>query len=359
MAFDKVEISVRSGNGGDGIVSFRREKFVPFGGPDGGDGGDGGSIIIEADPNVTSLRLLRQGKLYRAANGGHGSGQKKHGKKGKDLLLSVPVGTVVCDKTQFGDEPLAADLEKPGERVVIPGGKGGLGNPHFASSTNQAPQQALKGEAGAERALVLELKLIADAGIIGYPNVGKSTLMTVATAAKPEVASYPFTTRAPVLGVAETGRRRFILAEIPGLIEDAHLGRGLGHDFLRHVVRTKMLIHLLDGSSPSPLQDMIQVNTELRLFDSALALKQQLVVVNKIDLPQVQARCRELSQEFSQAGITVFFVSAATGEGVADIMAEAGKILGRIEGEIPADKQVPRRVFHPRPVDIANKQRGR
>ncbi|MFC2045871.1 Obg family GTPase CgtA, partial [Chloroflexota bacterium] len=327
---------------------------------DGGDGGDGGSIIIEADPNVTSLRMLRQGKLYKAEAGGDGRGQKKHGKKGKDLVLSVPLGTVVSDKTQFGDEPLIADLEQKGDKAVIAkGGRGGLGNPHFVSSTNQAPRKALKGEEGEETAVILELKLIADVGIIGYPNVGKSTLMTVATAAKPEVASYPFTTRAPVLGVVEAGRQRFILAEIPGLIEDAHLGRGLGHDFLRHVVRTKMLIHLLDGSSPSPLQDMIQVNTELRLFDSALALKKQLVAINKIDMPQVKARCNELREEFSRAGIAVFFVSAAIGEGVPDIIAEAVRMLDRIDGEVPVGRKTPRRVFHPQPVDSSTNQMGK
>jgi len=350
--FDRVEIMVTAGSGGDGVVSFRREKFVPFGGPDGGDGGDGGDVIIVADANVTSLRMLRQGRLYRAGAGGNGRSKKRHGRKGEDLILNVPVGTVVSNKTQIGGNPLIADLEQPGERVVIAkGGKGGLGNHHFASSTNQAPQKAIKGEAGEEKTIILELKLIADVGIIGYPNVGKSTLMVAATAAKPQVASYPFTTREPVLGVVEAKQQRFVLAEIPGLIDDAHLGRGLGHDFLRHVVRTKMLIHLLDGSSKSPLQDMVNVNTELRLFDSALAQKQQLVVVNKIDLPQVRATLNELREEFGRAGITIFFISAATGEGVPEIVAEAMRMLTQIDTEAPTGRKLPKRVFRPQPID--------
>jgi GTP-binding protein len=353
MGFDRVEITVRSGKGGDGVVSFRREKFVPFGGPDGGDGGNGGSVIIVADPNVTSLRQYRQGKLYKAEGGGNGRSQKKHGKNGKDLELLVPVGTVVSSKDQIGGDPLLADLEQTGDRAIIArGGKGGLGNPHFASSTNQAPRKAIAGEDGEDKAIILELRFIADVGIIGYPNVGKSTLMTMATAARPEIAGYPFTTRIPVLGVVENDRQRFILAEIPGLIDDAHLGRGLGHDFLRHVVRTRMLIHLLDGSSQSPLQDMIRVNTELRLFDSALALKQQLVVVNKIDLPQVAVRREEIVEEFRQAGIKVYFISAATGAGVSEIVSEIVRIMGGLEPEKPAKGKVARRVFHPQPVDI-------
>jgi len=351
--FDRVEIIVRAGNGGDGVVSFRRERFVPFGGPDGGDGGDGGDVVIMADSSVTDLRVFKQRRFYRAGDGRNGKGKKKHGKKGEDLILTVPVGTVVSYKTQIGSHALIADLEQPGQQVVMAkGGKGGLGNTHFTSSTNQAPQIAQEGEVGEENSIILEMRLIADVGIIGYPNVGKSTLLATVSAAKPKIASYPFTTREPILGVAEVGQRSFVLAEIPGLIDGAHFGRGLGHDFLRHIIRTKILIHLIDGSSASPAEDMIRVNSELSLFDSALAKKPQLVVVNKIDLPQVQARLGEIKEAFSSAGTTTLFISAATGEGVPELMAEIMKMLERVSVEKEAGERIPRKVFHPQPRRI-------
>jgi len=351
--FDQVEIKVKAGSGGNGVVSFRREKFVPFGGPDGGDGGDGGDIIIRADASVDTLRIFRQKRFYPAGNGRDGEGKKKHGKKGRDLVVPVPVGTVVSHKAQIGGDTVITDLAEPGQQVVVAvGGKGGLGNSHFASATNQAPRIAQKGEAGEIASLILELRVIADVGIIGYPNVGKSTLLASASAARPKIDSYPFTTREPVLGAVEMGSRLFILAEIPGLIDGAHLGRGLGHDFLRHIERTRMLIHLVDGSSASPLENMIKVNTELILYDSALAQKPQLVAVNKIDLPEVRARLAEIKEAFSQAGIKPLFISAATGEGVAELMTDTGKMLAQLippkrgEGEEP-----PMKVFRPQPRD--------
>jgi GTP-binding protein len=355
--FDRVEIRVRPGNGGDGAVSFRHEKFVPFGGPDGGDGGDGGDIVIMADPSITSLRILKRNRLYRAGNGGNGKSKKKYGKKGEELILKVPVGTIIRDKTQMDegmDEGVViADCEQSGQQVVVArGGKGGLGNIHFASSTNQAPRIAQKGEAREENFLILELRLIADVGIIGYPNVGKSTLLSVASAAKPKVASYPFTTIEPILGVVEIGQKSFVLAEIPGLIDGAHLGRGLGHDFLRHVVRTKILIHLIDGSSASPAEDMTRVNTELTLFDSALAQKPQLVAVNKVDLPQVRARLPQIKDVFSSAGTPVLFVEAAGGEGVSELMAEAAKMLNQLAAKVESGKKLPKKVFHPEPRSV-------
>jgi len=349
---DKVGILIKAGDGGDGAVSFRHEKFVPFGGPDGGDGGNGGDVVIMADPGVTNLVIFKRKRLYRAGNGENGKGKKKHGKRGEDLVLRVPVGTIALDKTRISSEALIADLEQLGQHAVVArGGRGGLGNTHFASSTNQAPQIAQKGEFGEEKSLILELRLIADVGIIGYPNVGKSTLLAAASAAKPKIASYPFTTLEPALGVAEVGQKSFVLAEIPGLIEGAHLGRGLGHDFLRHVMRTKILIHLIDGSSASPVEDMIRVNTELGLFDSALAQKPQLVVVNKIDLPQVRARLDEIRGALGDAGTPVLFVSAATGEGVTELMAEAMRMLNRVMAEVEASKKIPRTVFRPQPKD--------
>ena len=346
--FDRAEIEVKAGDGGDGVVSFRREKFVPFGGPDGGDGGDGGGVVVMADPAVRDLRRFRWKRYYRAADGGAGKGKKKHGKSGEDLVLAVPVGTVVSYKAAV-ESGFIADLEQPGQRVeVARGGKGGWGNVHFASSTNQAPQIAQKGEAGEASFIILEMRLIADVSIIGYPNVGKSTLLAAASAAQPKVASYPFTTIEPVLGVVEVGQKSFVLAEIPGLIAEAHLGRGLGHDFLRHIMRTKMLIHLIDGSSASPAEDMLHVNEELRLFDSALVQKPQLVVVNKIDMPEVQAQLARVKSVFSGAGVAAHFISAATGEGVSELMAAALQMLSRVA----ADKEggeVPRKVFRPHP----------
>ena len=349
--YDRAEIRVRAGAGGDGVVSFRQEKFVPFGGPDGGDGGDGGDVIMMADSSVTSLRVFERKRFYRAADGGSGKGKKKHGKKGKNLILTVPVGTVVLYKTQVVSDAAIADLEQPGQQTVIArGGKGGLGNTHFASATNQAPQIAQRGEAGEENSVILELRLIADVGIIGYPNVGKSTLLAACSAAKPKIASYPFTTLEPILGLVEVGQRSFVVAEIPGLIDGAHLGRGLGHDFLRHITRTKILIHLIDGSSASPVEDMIQVNAELSLYDSALAQKPQLMVVNKIDLPQVQALLTEIKDAFGAVGASPLFISAATGEGVSELMTEVMETVSQVTVARGVGGKIVRKVFHPQPV---------
>lgn len=349
--FDRVEIVVKGGDGGDGVVSFRHEKFVPLGGPDGGNGGEGGNVIILADDGVTTLRYFKQKRMYRAVDGGNGQGKKKQGKKGIDLLLSVPVGTVVSYKTQMGESATIADLAQPGQQAVVArGGKGGLGNSHYVSSTNQAPQIAQKGEPGETYSIILELRLIADVGIIGYPNAGKSTLLAAASAAKPKIASYPFTTREPVLGVIEAGEQNFMLAEIPGLIEGAHLGRGLGHDFLRHALRTKMLIHLIDGSSPSPAENFAQINTELSLFDSALAQKPQLVAINKIDLPEVRERLDTIRADFSGIGISVHFISAEAKEGVTELMAETAKMLQNINLQRQQQvESVPKKIFRPQP----------
>jgi GTP-binding protein len=348
--FDKVEIIIRAGKGGDGAVSFRHEKYVPFGGPDGGDGGDGGDVEIVADSAVTDLRVFKRKKFYRAGDGKDGAGRKKHGRKGGDLILAVPVGTMVSYKTQIGNNPEIIDLEHHGKRVVIAkGGKGGVGNIHFTSSTNQAPHIAQVGEVGEEKTIILEMRLIADVGIIGYPNVGKSAMLAAVTAANPKIDSYPFTTRTPILGVAEVGKRAFLLAEIPGLISGAYLGRGLGRDFLRHVVRTKIIIHLIDGKSASPVEDMIKVNSELSLFDSALAKKPQLVVVNKIDLLEVRSRLDEIKEAFSIAETTALFISAYTGEGIPELMAEVVKMLEQVSIKKEAGEIAPRKVFYPQP----------
>ena len=354
--FDRVEITVRAGDGGDGVVSFRREKFVPFGGPDGGDGGDGGDVVLRADASITNLNIFRYKGFYRAAGGEDGKGKRKHGGNGANLVLAVPLGTVAWHKTQIGCGAPIADLEESGQQVVAArGGKGGWGNTHFASSTSQAPRIAQKGEVGEEHSLILELRLIADVGIIGYPNVGKSTLLAAASAAKPEIAAYPFTTRQPVLGVVEVGQQSLVLAEIPGLIDGAHLGRGLGHDFLRHVVRTKVLIHVIDGTSPSPAEDMIRVNTELSLFDSALAQKKQLLVVNKIDLPQVRARLAEIEAALTAVGSKALFISAATKEGVAELMVETVNMLQSVTAAVKVGQEIPGKVFRPQPRRVVAK----
>lgn len=351
--FDQINIEVKAGDGGNGAISFRREAHVPLGGPDGGDGGDGGDVIVMADPSITSLRLFRSKRLYHAGNGGNGKGKKQHGKKGQKLLLKVPPGTIVRDKTAEG-EVLLADCEQPGQQVIVAkGGEGGLGNTHFASSTSQAPRMAQRGEVGEEKSVALELRLIADVGIIGYPNVGKSTLLAAASAAQPKIADYPFTTLEPILGVVEVGQQRFTLAEIPGLVDDAHLGRGLGHDFLRHIMRTKILIHLIDGCSVSLVDNMVRINHELSLFNPALAQKPQIVVVNKMDLPQVRARLAQIKDAFSSVGAPVLFVSAVSGEGISELMVQAMKMLSRVKAEEEASVKVPRTVFRPRPRAVA------
>ncbi len=349
---DKVEIMVKAGDGGDGAISFRREKFVPYGGPDGGDGGTGGNVIIRVEPSVTSLRKYRYRKVYRAGDGRHGGGQKKHGRNGSDLVLPVPPGTVVTNKTALPDSGQIADLKEAGEQVIAArGGSGGSGNVHFTSPTQQTPRIAQRGETGEERAIILELRLIADVGIIGYPNAGKSTLLAKATAARPKIAGYPFTTIEPVLGAVEAGSQNIVLAEIPGLIEDAHLGRGLGHEFLRHILRTKILIHLIDGSRESPVEDMIKVNNELVLYDSALAQKPQLVAVNKIDLASVETRRKEIEALFRQAGIDAFFISAEKGQGVKELMAAVGEKLEQVEKSPAPSKDTPGKIFRPGPRD--------
>ena len=345
--FDRVEIVVRGGNGGSGAVSFRREKHVPFGGPDGGDGGSGGNVAVIADEGVADLRVFRYKKRYKAGSGNDGRGQKKNGRSGQELVLRVPVGTMVIEKNLQDGDAVIADLERSGEKAVVArGGKGGLGNVHYASSTNQVPRIAQAGDSGEENSIILELRLIADVGIIGYPNVGKSTLLAAASAAKPRIASFPFTTREPILGVVEVGIEPFVLAEIPGLIEGAHMGRGLGHDFLRHVARTKILIHVVDGSSESPVEEMVKVNNELSLYDSALAQKKQIVAVNKIDLPEVKVRLDDIRDDFASAGINTFLISAANGEGVTELMTETMSLL---KSASEAGRKAPRKVFRPQP----------
>jgi GTPase len=346
---DHVEITVIAGNGGDGAVTFRREAMVAFGGPDGGDGGKGGDVIIKADNSVDNLRFYRGRRVYTAEAGHNGTGKNKFGADGEDLVLTVPPGTIITEKDKDGSEIILGDLSREDERLIVAaGGKGGLGNYHFKSSVNQAPRLAQRGEKGVERIVNLEMRLIADAGIIGYPNAGKSTLLSRASAAKPKIAAYPFTTLEPILGVVDVDQETFVIAEIPGLIEDAHLGKGLGHDFLRHAMRTRVLIHLISGDSKSPVDDLIKVNNELALFDPVLGQKPQIVAVNKTDIPEVGEVKDVIKSEFNAVGIEPHFISAETGEGVKALMAD---IYALLKQKPAAEKPVeaPVKIFRPQP----------
>ncbi len=339
MLYDQTKIHVKAGAGGDGSIHFRREKFAPFGGPDGGDGGRGGSIYFEATHNLNTLIDYRYKHHFKAEPGQPGIRQRMHGAKGEDLVLQVPPGTIIRDADT---NEILADLVEDGQRVMIArGGRGGLGNTHFATATNQAPKEAQRGEPGEERWLALELRLIADIGLVGYPNAGKSTLLSVVTAARPKIADYPFTTLAPNLGVVEVGQPRsgdgfsFVLADIPGLIEGAAQGVGLGHEFLRHVQRTRLLLHILDGAvlERDPWQDFQTINQELRAYDEQLARRPQIVVVNKMDLPEAQERWPELKAQAEAAGYTVFAISAAAHQGTAELMDVAAQRLHELQQE--------------------------
>jgi GTPase len=350
---DRVELKLKAGDGGRGAVTFRHEKFVPFGGPYGGDGGKGGNVVIKADDSISTLRAFQHRRAFKAENGQGGMNKNKHGKDGANLVLQVPPGTLVYLKSRFGDEDLVADLESHGqEAVVARGGNGGFGNIHFATSTNQTPHIAQPGVSGQEVIAVLELRLIADVGIIGYPNVGKSSLLAALSAAKPKIADYPFTTLEPELGVVKVDSQSFVLAEIPGLIEGAHAGKGLGHEFLRHAMRTKALIHLVDGRSASPLDDMIRVNNELALFDAPLAKRPQVVAINKVDLPEVQTRVNELTSAFKEADITPIFISAYEKIGLSELVKATWKLLetANIREKILVPP-TPTKIFRPKPVD--------
>lgn len=335
MFFDEAKIFVRSGNGGSGCVSFRREKYVPRGGPNGGNGGAGGSVYLVASAHRNSLIDLKKRTHFRAGRGDHGGSNNRQGARGEDLEIEVPTGTLVRD-AETGD--LLADLVENGQRALVAtGGRGGRGNAAFATSTNQAPRTAENGEPGQARWLQLELRLIADVGIVGVPNAGKSTLLAVVSAARPKIAEYPFTTLQPNLGVAEVDRRSLVLADIPGLIEGAHAGAGLGHAFLRHVERTRILIHLLDGLALDPLSDWRQINEELELFDPPLARKPQIVVLNKMDLPEVRERWPELRAVLTEAGAESMAISAVTGEGTRDLLRRVAALLEALPPEPPAE----------------------
>ena len=329
---DRIQLTLKGGDGGNGIVSFRREKFVPRGGPNGGDGGDGGDVIIMADHSVRNLKELGRRRIYRADRGAHGQGSDKAGRGAPDLVLKVPVGTQVTRIDEGGGEQLIADLTQEGASIVAArGGMGGWGNARFATSVHRTPRIAQRGQQGEELIVQLDLKLLADVGLAGLPNAGKSTLLTAMSAARPRIGAYPFTTLEPNLGVVDVGWERFVVADIPGLIEGAHEGHGLGLDFLRHVERTRLLVHLLDGSREDPWADMQGINRELREYAEALAERPQIVVVNKIDLEEVASRRDDLAREFEARGVEPRFISAASGEGVEDLVTMLAHRLQEIE----------------------------
>lgn len=321
MFIDVAKIYVKAGNGGDGAVAFRREKYEPSGGPSGGDGGNGGNVVIQVDSGLRTLMDFRYKRHYKAQAGENGKGKNQYGKNGEDMILKVPAGTIVRD-----DETglLLADLTGYDDYVVIAkGGRGGKGNSKFATSTRQAPRFAEGGSKGEERNITLELKLIADVGLIGFPNVGKSTLLSIITDAKPKIANYHFTTLTPNLGVVKIDEgKSFVIADIPGLIEGAHEGVGLGHEFLRHIERTRVLVHLVDASGQEgrePVEDFYKINEELEKYSPKLAEKLQIVVGNKMDLPEAQEGYDKLKKEVTEQGYEVYAISAATNQGIKEL----------------------------------------
>ena len=333
MFIDKARIFVKSGNGGNGAVSFRREKYVPAGGPDGGDGGNGASVIFEVDLGLRTLMDFIYQRKYVAEHGEDGSKKRKAGRNGEDLILKVPPGTIIRDEATG---LVIADLKEEGDRAVVAkGGRGGKGNQHFANAVRQAPAFARSGSDGVEKWVVLELKMIADVGLLGFPNVGKSTFLSVVTKAKPKIANYHFTTLTPNLGVVQTKfGESFVLADIPGLIEGAAEGVGLGHDFLRHVERTKVLIHIVDISGlegRDALDDFDKINGELKLYNEKLATRPQVVVANKMDILEDESIFDEFKNELEGRGYKVFKMSAATRQGVDDVIAYVSELLREAE----------------------------
>jgi GTP-binding protein len=326
---DEVRIHVKAGDGGNGCVSFRRERFIPKGGPNGGDGGKGGDVILEANAQLSTLLDLSYPQQFRAPKGSHGKGKDQTGRNGEDLVISVPTGTLVRDD-ETGE--VLQDLVMEGQRyVAAQGGRGGRGNARFATSTQRAPRTAEKGEEGQDRWLRFELKLLADVGLIGYPNVGKSTLLSKISSARPKIAGYPFTTLSPNLGVvARADHEPFVVADIPGLIEGASKGLGLGLRFLRHIERTHLLVHLLDmteGRSQDALEDFHALNRELELFQPGLSHKKQIVAVNKIDVPGVRAKASHFFKPFRKQGYRLYLISANTGEGLDELLKAISEIL--------------------------------
>jgi GTP-binding protein len=352
---DCVEFEIIAGNGGNGIVSFRREKFVPQGGPDGGDGGRGGDILFVADPRMSTLQQYRDQRIRRADNGSQGGPNRRHGAAGTQLVISVPMGSVVWDLDEadpeqaLDAEPLV-DLDQAGASIILArGGRGGRGNKRFATATRQAPTFAQRGQGGKSRRIRIELKLIADMGLIGIPNAGKSTLLSAWSRATPKIAAYPFTTLEPELGVVNLGYDSFVAADMPGLIEGASEGVGLGHEFLRHIERTRVLVHVIDMTADDPLANRDLINQELRDFGHGLADKPQLLALNKLDHPDGQAQMELLAAELKEIKLPKFEISAATGEGTRELAQGAFRVLQELHVETNIEQAREPAVLRPQP----------
>ena len=344
MFTDYVKILVKSGKGGDGAITFRREKYVAAGGPDGGDGGNGGSVYFQVDPDTNTLLDFRFKKKFKAEDGSNGSGNHCYGKSGEDLYIKVPRGTIIKD-AETGK--VVADLSEPNQvELILPGGRGGKGNSHFATATRQAPHFAQDGEKGIEKEFILELKLLADVGLLGFPNVGKSTFLSVVTSAKPKIADYHFTTIIPNLGVVKTEYGdSFVIADIPGIIEGASKGIGLGIQFLRHVERTRLLLHVIDVSETegrSPKEDFYIINKELKEYSEKLSKRKQIIVANKIDAVQNESRVKELEEVAKKENMELYKISAATGQGVPELMRRISEVLKGLPKEelVEAEEKV-------------------
>jgi len=352
MFYDRAKVYVKGGDGGNGAVAFRREKYVPLGGPSGGDGGNGGNVVFVADEGLRTLVDFRYQRHYKAERGQHGQGKGMHGKNAADLVVRVPVGTVIKD-ADTGE--FIADMTADGQRVVVAaGGRGGRGNARFAGAANKAPRLAEKGEPGEERWIEMELKLLADVGLVGFPNAGKSTLISRISAAKPKVADYPFTTLVPNLGVVRMpDGSSFVVADIPGLIEGAHQGAGLGHEFLRHIERTRVLIHVVDMAGPEgrdPLEDFRTVNRELKAYNPKLARRPQVAAANKMDLPDAEDNLKRFKAEFGDSH-EIFPISAVTGEGIDSLLFRVAEVLttaGPAEPVVQEEEKVTRVAAAPR-----------
>ena len=344
MFVDYTKIFVKSGDGGNGAITFRREKYVAAGGPDGGDGGNGGNVYFIVDPDANTLINFRYNKKYKAQNGENGSGNRCYGKSGEDLYIKVPLGTVIKD-SQTGK--VIADLSEKGQKeLIFPGGRGGKGNAHFATSTRQAPRFAQNGEKGIEKEIILELKLLADVGLIGFPNVGKSTILSMVTSARPKIADYHFTTLEPNLGVVKTEYGdSFVIADIPGIIEGASSGIGLGLQFLRHIERTRLLLHVIDVSGSegrNPIEDFKTINEELKKYSQKLANRKQIIVANKTDVMQDETLYNNLKEMAEKLNIKIYKVSAATGEGLKELFKNVAEELKKLPKEeiVEADEKI-------------------
>ncbi|MQG53594.1 MAG: GTPase ObgE [SAR202 cluster bacterium] len=335
---DTVRLNINAGSGGNGCSSFLREKYRPKGGPNGGDGGDGGSAYLVGDTSINTLLHIKFNSTIYVVHGGHGKGKNKRGGNGEDRYIPVPMGTVIYRMNEEGEKEYLDDITSAKPRLIAVGGRGGWGNTRFATPTNQEPVLAQRGEKGEKVVLFLELKLLADVGLLAKPNAGKSTLISMCSAAKAKVADYPFTTVEPVLGVVRVGEDDFVMMEVPGLLEGAHEGIGLGHEFLRHAERARLYVHMLDGLSEDPVNDYRMINQELEQFSPAMAEKPQLVVINKLDVTEVREAQKELTERLMEAigdkGSSVQFVSAATGEGVDTLMGSIFKTLAEMPVEV-------------------------